>query len=74
MLSLPRECIHVKRRGHQPKGKGGRSVRHLPSEDTAITMCFAVLLHTRSLRMNLVQWMISMLLYESHAPKQVCWQ
>ena len=71
MLSFLRECVHVKRRGHQPKGKGGRSARRLPSEDTAIAMCFAVLLRARSLRMNLVQRMISTLLYASHAPKQV---
>ena len=72
MLSLLRECVHVKRRVHQPKAKGGRSARRLPSENAAISMCFAVLLRARSLRMNLVQRMISMLLYGTHAPKQVC--
>ena len=73
MLSLLRECVHVKRRVHQPKAKGGRSTaRRLPSENAAISMSFAVLLRARSLQMNLVQRMISMLLYRTHAPKQVC--
>lgn len=73
MLSLLKECVYVKQRVHKPKGKGGRSARRMPSEGAAIGMCFAVLLRARTLRMNIVQRMISMLLYESHAPKQV-WQ
>ena len=72
MLSLLRECVHVKRRAYRPKGKGGRSARRLPSEDAAISMCFAVLLRARCQQMNRVQRIISMLLYGSHAPKQVC--
>ena len=72
MLSLLRECVQVKRRAYQPKGRGGRSARCLPSQDAAINMCFAVLLRARCQQMNRVQRMISMLLYGSHAPKQVC--
>lgn len=72
MLSLLRECVHMKRRVHQTKGRGGRSARRLPNKDAAISMCFAVLLRARCQQMNCVQQIISMLLYGSHAPKQVC--
>ena len=72
MLSLLRECVQVKLRAYQPKGRGGRSARHLPSQDAAIGMCFAMLLRARCQQMNCVQRMISMLIYGSHAPKQVC--
>lgn len=70
-LSLLKECVHVKRRVHKCKGEGGRSSRRLPNQEAAISMCFAILLRARSQRMNLVQRLISMLLYGSHAPKQV---
>ena len=72
MLSLLRECVQVKRRAYQPKGRVGRSARRLPSQDAAISMRFSMLLRARCQQMNRVQRMISMLLYGSHAPKQVC--
>ena len=65
-LSLFKQCAHVKRRGHSQQGKSGRSARRLPD---AVGMCFAILLRSRSQKMNLL---VSMLLYGSHAPKQVC--
>ena len=71
-LSLFKHCAHAKRRVRKCKGRSGRSIHHLPDEETAIGMCFAILLCARSQRMNLVQHLLSMLLYGSHAPKQVC--
>ena len=70
-LSLFKKCAHVKRRVRKRLAKGARSGCRLPDEETAISMCFAILLRLRSQRMNLVQRLISMLLYGSHAPKQV---
>ena len=70
-LSLFKQCAHVKRRRHKKHDKSGRSACRLLDEDTAICMCFAVLLRSRSQRMSLVQRLMSMLLYGSHAPKQV---
>ena len=71
-LSLFKQCAHVKRCGHTQRGKSGRSARRSPDEETAVGMCFAILLRSRSQRMSLVQRLVSMLLYGSHAPKQVC--
>jgi hypothetical protein len=70
-LSLLKQCAHVKRRAHKPRGEGGRSSRRIPNEEAAVGMCFAILMRARSQRMNLVQRLISVLLYGSHAPKQV---
>lgn len=70
-LSLLKQCAHVKRRIHKPVGEGGRSERRVPNEEAAVGMCLAILLRARSQRMNLVQRLISILLYGSHAPKQV---
>lgn len=70
-LSLLKQCAHVKRRVHKPRGEGGRSKRRIPNEEAAVGMCFAILMRARSQRMNLVQRLISILLYGSHAPKQV---
>ena len=72
-LSLLKQCAHIKRRQHKLQGKGGRSSRRMPNEEAAVGMCVAVLMRARSQRMNLVQRLISMLLYGSHAPKQVCY-
>ena len=70
-LSLLKQCAHVKRRVHKPRGEGGRSSRRMPNEEAAVGMCFAILMRARSQRVNLVQRLISILLYGSHAPKQV---
>ena len=72
-LSLLKQCVHIKRCSHKGQEKGGRKARRLPNEEVAIGMCFAILMRTRSQRMNLVQRLISLLLYGGHAPKQVCW-
>ena len=71
-LSLLKQCAHVKRRQYKSQDEGGRSSRRLPNEEAAVGMCFAILMRARSQRMNLVQRLISLLLYGSHAPKQVC--
>ena len=70
-LSLLKQCAHVKRCVHKPSGEGGRSNRRIPNEEAAVGMCFAILMHARSQRMKLVQRLVSILLYGSHAPKQV---
>lgn len=46
-LSLFKHCIHVKRRVYKRKGKNVRSIHCLPNEETAVGMCFAILLHAR---------------------------
>ena len=68
-LSLLKQCAQVKRRVHKPHGEG-RSSGHIPNEEAAVGMCFAILTRARSQRMNLVR-LISILLYGSHASKQV---
>ena len=69
-FSLLQQCAHVKRRTR--KGKGSRrSARRTPSEDAIVGLCMSILLRGRSQRMNLVQRIVSMLLFGSHAPKQV---
>ena len=70
-LSLLKQCVHVKRCVHKGQGKGGRGARRMPNKEAAIGMCVAILMRARSQRMNLVQRLMSLLLYGSHAPKQV---
>lgn len=68
-LSLLKQCVHVKRQVHNPHGKG-RSSSRTPNEETAVGVCFAILMRTRSQGLNLMRLM-SILLCGSHAPNQV---
>ena len=43
----------------------------MPNEEAAVGMCITILIRARNQRMNLVQRLISILLYGSHAQKQV---
>ena len=40
--------------------------------DIAVVLCSAILVKSHNERANIVQRLISLLLYASHAPKQVC--
>lgn len=70
-FSLLTQCAHVKRRTRKDKGKGSGSAHRLPNDDAIVGLCMSILLRGRSQRMNLVQRILSMLLFGSHAPKQV---
>lgn len=65
-LQLLRGCIRTKRR---LVSKTGRS--YIANENTIIGLCAAILLRHRNTRMNLVQRIISVILYSGHTPKQV---
>ena len=70
-FSLLKQCAHAKTLMHKGDEKCGRRTRRLPNEKGVVGLCFSILLRARSQRMNLVQRLISMLLFGSHAPKQV---
>ena len=61
-----KECVNVKRRN-------GSAKRRFYSTDSAtiIGVVAAILLHHHNEHLNLVQRIISILLYSGHAPKQV---
>ena len=63
---LLRECVTRKRR---KASKRGRS--YAVNDSAVIGVCAAILLHHRNANMNLVQRIVSALLYSGHAPKQV---
>ncbi len=71
LLRFLRSCVQrtrkVPSKGQTP---GQRTYR--ASDDTVVGVCAAILLRHRSQGMNLVQRMVSLLLYSGHAPKQVC--
>ncbi len=71
LLGFLRSCVQrtrkVPSKGQTP---GQRTYR--ASDDTVVGVCAAILLRHRSQSMNLVQRMVSLLLYSGHAPKQVC--
>ena len=63
---LLKECVHKKKRKVSKRGTS-----YAVDDATVIGMCAAILLRHRNLHMNLVQRIISTLLYSGHAPKQV---
>ena len=63
---LLRDCVFRKRR------KASKHAKSYAVNDSAVIgMCAAILLRHRNSNMNLVQRIISTLLYSGHAPKQV---
>ncbi len=65
LLEVLRACVSRRRR----KSRKGRS--YAASENTVIGLCAAILLRHRNIKMNLVQRVLSLLLYSEHTPKQV---
>ena len=63
---LLKECVHRKRRKVSKRGTS-----YAADDATVIGMCAAILLRHRNTHMNLVQRIISTLLYSGHAPKQI---
>ena len=61
-----RECVTRKRR---KASKRGRS--YAVNDSTVIGVCAAILLRHRNANMNLVQRIVSALMYSGHAPKMV---
>ena len=73
-----RGIVQVKRRtrvSRTPRKKGKKPSR--PSDEAIIGVCAAVMLRHRNVHMNLVQRIISLVLHNGHASKQVlqstCW-
>ena len=62
-----KECVHRKRRKVSKQG-----VSYAVDDAAVIGMSAAILLRHRNTHMNLVQRIISTLLYSGHAPKQAC--
>ena len=63
-VKLLTDCVVRKR-----KIEGKRS--HCASDDAIVGVCASILLRHRNQEMNLIQRIISMLLYSNHAPVQV---
>ncbi len=66
LLKLLQGCIRTKRRRASAKGRS-----YAADEKAVIGLCAAILLRHRNANMNLVQRIVSVLLYSGHAPKQV---
>lgn len=64
LLQMIRECVRTKRRQVSARS-------YIVDENAIIGLCTAILLRHRNKNMNLVQRIISVLLYSGHAPKQV---
>jgi len=65
LLHLLRSCVTVKKPpSHQWKTNRSR-------DTTIVGLCAAILLRHRNYQMNLVQRVISIMLYSGHASKQV---
>ena len=62
-----KDCVHRKRRKVSARG-----VSYRVNDNAVIGTCAAILLHHHNTHMNLVQRIVSTLLYGGHAPKQVC--
>ena len=67
LYQVLKDCVYKKRRK-----VSGRGVSYRVNDNTVIGMCAAILLRHHNTHMNLVQRIISTLLYSGHAPKQVC--
>ncbi len=67
LLQILQGCTRTKRRGVSTRGK-----TYTVPDNTIIGLCAAILLCHRNTQMNLVQRIISVLLYSGHTPKQVC--
>ena len=70
LYSLLKTFVMKKKRKTSKKmSKKGKS--YVVDDETVVGLCAAILLRHRSQRMNLVQRLVSVLLYCGHAPKKV---
>ena len=67
LYQVLKDCVYRKRRKVSAQG-----VSYRVNDIAVIGMCAAILLRHHNTHMNLVQRIISTLLYSGHAPKQVC--
>ena len=66
LLEILRGCVTRKKR----KDRVGKTYR--VSDESVIGICAAILLRHQNPQLNLVQQIVSLLLYSGHAPKMVC--
>ena len=57
--------------GVQIANKGRKSWR--PSEEAVVGVCAAIMLRNQNVHMNLLQRIVSLILHNGHASKQVRW-
>lgn len=67
LLKLLNGCIDVKRRKRKVKNPG----KNRPKIDSIVGLCASIILRNKSSRMNLLQRILSVILYYGHASKQV---
>ena len=61
-----KQCVHRRRRNFSRRG-----VTYRVNDNAVIGICAAILLRHHNTHLNLVQRIVSTLLYSGHAPKQV---
>ena len=66
VLTVLRGCVHGRRRSRAKKQKS-----RMTDVDTLVSVCCAILLRGRSQKMNLLQRIISLILFCGHASKRV---
>ena len=66
VLTVLRGCLHGRRRSRARKQKS-----RIIDVDTLVSVCCAILLRGRSQKMNLLQRIISLILFCGHASKRV---
>ena len=65
-MHILRGIVQVKRRERKPVKRSYR-----PSEKAVLGVCAAIMLKNRNVHMNLLQCIVSLILYNGHASKQV---
>lgn len=73
-LSLLRSCLASRKPSKATNVKSkGRTKSRVFECDNVVAVCCAILLRGRSQRMNLLQRIVSLILYSGHSSKRVCY-
>lgn len=67
-LEVLRGIVRVK---HRVRGKKARARTSKPRENAVVGICAAIMLKNKNIHMNLFQKIVSLILYNGHATKQV---
>lgn len=73
LTAVLRGIVCVKRRVRVRKlRRRKKQASHRPSDTAVLCICAAIMLRHRNVHMNMLQRIVSLILYNGHASKQVC--